>query len=112
VSLLAEHGWRVLRQLPNYPQRCAVFPQLGQASGHLFLDTGQEISSARNDPHVYISDAAVVEMAKMFNMVTRGELDQTHRDLSLAKDRIHELEAQVQQLERFKAAVDLVKAEL
>src|SRR4051794_29105520 len=106
------HGWRVLRQLPNYPQRCAVFPQLGGASGHLFLDTGQEISSARNDPHVYISDTAVVEMAKMFNMVTRGELERSQRDHDLAKERVAELEAQVQELERYKAAVDLVKAEL
>ncbi len=107
-----EHGWRMVTELHKHPQHCAVFPHIGSSSRHKFLDTNTEIEPVPKGSRIYISDVAIQEMAKAVGMIPKSHLKNTAAELKGAHERIDELEQKVAELERFKAAVDLVKAEL
>lgn len=103
---MANHGWVWTRGPALRPQRCAVFPHI---SASMWIDTGIDIQGY--DPHVYISDVAAKELGKMVGMVAEQKLTLAKRELSEAKDEISRLKNKVEELERFKDAVQLIKAE-
>jgi hypothetical protein len=104
---MANHGWQWVRQASLPPNRCAVFPHINSGA---IIDTGMRIEGY--DPHVYIGEVAAKELGKMAGMVPKSVLDLAQADERAAQDRIRSLEARVAELEEFKAAVTLVKAEI
>lgn len=69
------------------PQRCAVLPYVGPSRGCRFIDTGAHLTDGFHD-RVYVSETAVLEMARMLGLPAKGE----YRE---AKDRVQALEAQL-----------------
>ncbi len=100
-----KHGWTVTRQPRLTPQRCAVFPHV--RSGH-YIDAGTMIPGF--DPHVYISDVAAMELGRFVGMVPGGELRAVQAELELERSKVEVLQEQVQKLQDFKSAVELVQA--
>jgi hypothetical protein len=90
-------------------QHCMVFPNVSGASQHYFLDTGMVLD--QHSAPVIISDVAVVEMAKMFGFVSRGEAEQMQEKLDAKEATINELLQKVDDLEKFKGAVTLISNE-
>lgn len=108
---MANHGWRMIPGAPVVPQHCAVFPHIGNASGRMFVDTGMNLNSY--DPHIYISDVAVDELAKFMGYVPGSDADEK---VKAAEARANEAEAdlliaemRIQFLEAHKAAVELIQ---
>ncbi len=102
-----KHGWTLTRSPRMTPQRCAVFPHVRSS---LFIDTGTSVMGM--DPHVYISETAAKELGEYIGMVPGSRVQSVRTQLDAEKAKVAELTKQVAELERFKAAVELVKAEL
>jgi hypothetical protein len=102
-----QHGWFFTKQLRVTPQRCAVFPHIHSDA---YIDTGMDIPG--RDPHVYIGTVAATELGKAVGMVPGGEVRRVEAELALERGKVEILQEQVEKLERFKSAVDLVKAEI
>lgn len=88
-----------------YPARCAVLPYVGAHHPNGYIDTGVEIDGI----HIYVSIAAVAEMARLARVIPPAVPDLT--------DRVTELEAELAQvsarrdeLERQVAAVQVLKS--
>jgi hypothetical protein len=102
---VANHGWTWQREPVQRPQRCAVFPHIQQGA---YIDTGMNINTY--DPHVYIGETAARELGKMVGMVPRSDLDQARIALDEARATIVEKQREVEQLQAFKDAVELIQA--
>lgn len=74
-----------------------MLPYVGPSRGCRFIDTGSHLTDGFHD-RVYVSETAVLEMARMLGQPSKGE----HRE---ATDRVKALEAQL--LEATAELVDL-----
>lgn len=86
-------------QAVTRPFRCAVLPYVGNGSGHMFLDTAQDLDLE----HVYISDVACEAIAQALGWVPKAE---SEREIDALKQRIAELEAGLAAAAEFAAHVD------
>jgi len=102
-----QHGWQITRVPPT--THCAVFPNITGASQHWFLDTGTVLDAI--EPRVVISELAVVEMAKLFGFISKGEAKQMQQIIDEKEATINDLLQRVDDLENFKAAVKLISDE-
>lgn len=91
------------------PHRCAAIPFIGQSSRDtVWIDTGAEIDGFDN--HVYLSDTAVYEAAKLLGLPSKGDhqlaLDKV-RELS---ERLTEVERELEEAQNLLGAIQKVKA--
>lgn len=91
------------------PHRCAAIPFIGNSTAKKgFIDTGQDLRGW--DPHVYLSVEAVEQMARMIGWQPQHVAAQ-HADVSRRRDeRVKELEAERDELQRRLEAVDVLKS--
>jgi hypothetical protein len=102
-----KHGWTLTASPRMMPQRCAVFPHVRTGN---YIDTGMTISGF--DPHVYVSDVAAQELGRFVGMVPGGDLRRAEAELQLEQAKTEILQERIAELERFKAAVELVRVEV
>jgi len=86
-----------------------VFPNVTGASQHYFLDTGVVLD--QHSAPVIISDVAVIEMAKLFGFISRGEAEQMQERMDEKEAENNRLLERLDELERFKDAVQLISNE-
>lgn len=101
-------------QVVMAPMHCAVVPTLGQtARQHRFIDTGQELlTHSVNAPnHVYVSEPAVREMAKLLGWTPPEEVDGLMDELAVAKADRDRLEGEIGALRARFAAIDVLESE-
>lgn len=90
------------------PNACVVYPQLGQAHRKGYFDTGNELNAL--DPHIYVSVEAVETMARDLGWVTPEGHAGTVEDLKVCRERIAELEVQLEKFEGVFEAFDTLES--
>lgn len=97
---------RFVEKAVTFPMRCAVIPYIGQNHEKGFIDTGVEIPASAKDSHVYVSVAAVEQMARMVGFVhpafLEAEVDRLLRELKVVQDQLAEADKEL-------AAIDVLK---
>lgn len=93
---------RWVDQAITRPHRCAVLPYVGNGRGHAFLDTGQDLDRE----HVYISDAAAGEIARMLGWVAPAHVKALAAKVADLEQRLAQSEAEKAVLAEFKENVD------
>lgn len=93
---------RWVDQAITRPHRCAVFPQVGNGSGHMFIDTGNELDLE----HVYISDVAAEEIAKAAGYVPPLAVRQLEAERDDLQQRLALAEAELAEADKFQSHVD------
>lgn len=83
------------------PQRCAVVPYIGAHHPNGFIDTGNELDGNR----IYISLVGLAEMARVARIIPPAVPDLTD-ELSAANSRISELEAELEEAQKFRDAAE------
>lgn len=89
-------------QAVTRPHRCAVVPYVGNGSGHMFLDTDQDLDLE----HVYISDVGAEVIAKALGWIPAEQLEQARRQIADLESENEQLEAQLQEADRFAEAAE------
>lgn len=99
---------RFVEQAAIRPHHCAVFPHIGSNHREGFFDTGSELPGFDN--HVYVSVAAVREMARLpqVDMVAGEELRDALDELAQLRRRLAQLEDEVADLNRDFEAIDVL----
>jgi hypothetical protein len=92
---------------------CAVVPTLGQTSRHRFVDTGQELLTSNvNAPnHVYVSEPAVGEMAKLLGWTPPEEVAKLEDELAVATVELERVVGEAAALRARFAAIDVLESE-
>jgi hypothetical protein len=97
-------------QLVQAPQRCAVIPYIGPATRDArFIDTGNRHTDGFAD-HVYISEPAVREMARMLGMPDRGEFRQMRRERDQLAAELEQAREELVEFERVQQAIDVLES--
>ncbi len=89
--------------------RCAALPHVGQMTRTRWVDTGAEIAPGGRDQHVYLSEVAVAEAARLFGWVPGGELIAAKRTLTGLEAELATARAEVAELQRAWDAIDRVE---
>ena len=65
---------RLVERPHTRPQRCAALPQIGNTRHDIrWIDTGSEMPSSAFDSHIYLSEPAVRDAAKLLGFPTPSE---------------------------------------
>jgi hypothetical protein len=89
---------------------CAALPYVGQATRTRWLDTGSELHGP-GDNHVYLSEIAVAEAARMFGWVPGGEVRARDRQIAELQAQRDELTAELAAARRRLEAIDVIESE-
>jgi hypothetical protein len=101
---------RLVERAAHRPMRCAALPYIGQNHPDGFIDTGSELIGGW-DNHVYISVAALREMARLINWVPPGELKAAERENEQLRAELKLAKAELEEAQRVIAAVDVIESE-
>lgn len=88
------------------PHRCAAIPFIGMNHAGGYIDTGTEYEGER----VYISVAAVCEMAKMIGWCSPAGRDEMTRARDALQARVDELERELDSKTRALDAIDALES--
>jgi hypothetical protein len=99
---MSNPGFRAVDQAVHRPNRCAVLPFLGNRNCSGFIDTNQRLDLE----HVYVSFEAAYELAKFIGWSPPSHLREVQQENASLKARIEQLEAELQEADRFREAVN------
>ena len=88
------------------PMRCAAVPQLGATARCRWVDTGAEMPGFDN--HIYLSEPAVLEAAKLFGFPTPAEYESVVAERDELEARVEELEREASGLQEAFDAIDVL----
>lgn len=91
---------RWVDQAITRPFRCAVVPYAGNGSGRMFIDTGQDLDLE----HVYISDVAAEQIAKMLGWVPPATVDTQAEQIAELNAKLSEATAEIESLREYERA--------
>jgi hypothetical protein len=98
---------RVVDRPAFKPHHCAAIPHMGQTKDTRWIDTGAEMAGFDN--HIYISEVAVNEMARLLGAPTAKEYGRLVTELqTVYKDLANALD-QVAALSKYEAAVEEIR---
>ena len=99
---------RVVDQAVTRPFRCAVVPFVGNGSGSVFVDTGQDLDLE----HVYVSDPGLEELVQTrFGVSLQSLLSEPARlraEVADLEQRLAQSEAERALLQEFKDSVGIL----
>lgn len=101
---------RIVSRPSIFPSQCAVLPYVGASRTDQWVDTGAEIIAGPKDRHVYVSDIAVFEMARLFGWVGPGAMQVAERRVTELEREMDVLKAQLAEAERYAEAIDLLES--
>lgn len=94
---------RWIEQPPFGAPGCAVIPHR-ETDPKGFIDTDRNLLGV--DPHIFVSAAAVVEMARLIDFPSPEEHSRVLAELEGARVRVRQLEDEVQELNRLHDGYD------
>jgi hypothetical protein len=95
---------RLVDQTPIPPQTCAVLPH--RHFSERFIDTGTDLPGV--DPHIYVSESAVGEMARIFGWRSPADSAATDEAIEGLEAQLAELETECNRLQAQFDAIDVL----
>jgi hypothetical protein len=100
---------RIVDRPVTRPQHCAAIPHRGQtAEGERWIDTGSELPGFDN--HVYLSETAVLEAARLLGHPSQKQLDDAIAERDEALEELERALVELSTLKPMKALVERIKA--
>ncbi len=101
---------RLVDKPATFPSRCAVIPFLGATYDGGFVDTGSEMAAGARDQHVYVSVAAVEQMAALIGWTPPADVGQLRADLDEAAAAVLRLEGELAEADQLVRAIDTLES--
>jgi hypothetical protein len=90
------------------PMRCAALPYIGQTAAVRWVDTGSHLDGP--DDHVYLSEPAVTEAARMFGWQPPGEIRSRDNEIARLRSALAAMTNERDELQQAWRAIDVIES--
>jgi hypothetical protein len=96
------YGAKVVQQAVERPFRCAILPFIGNSNASGWIDTGQRLELEK----IYVSFEGAAVLGDLIGWVPKSHVRAHEQENASLKARIEQLEAELQEADKFREAVN------